>query len=146
MNLHYLAERDLPALIDILNDFNLITQDIDINSQIYMGIEIEGRYAAVGGLEFHFPYALIRSMAVCRRHQGKGHARLIYHALQEHAFYHHISELYLLTETAEKFFTKLGFESVKRPTVPDVIKTTSQFSSLCTDDAVVMKKRITPSV
>jgi len=48
--------------------------------------------------------------------------------------------LYLLTTTAESFFQNFGYRTVERSLVPDLIQETVEFSSLCPDDATVMKK------
>lgn len=50
--------------------------------------------------------------------------------------------LYLLTDTAEAFFERLGYTRVARETVPLGIQQTEEFSSLCPDDAAVMKKEL----
>ena len=144
MQVQQLYENDEKQLVELLNCFNLITHDIDFNNQIYVGLQQNNNYAAVGGLELHPPYALMRSVAVRHQDQGKGYAKFICEALTSHAIKNDIHYLYLLTETAEDFFSKIGFIPVKRLTVPALIKNTNQFSSLCPDTAAVMKKQIIP--
>jgi amino-acid N-acetyltransferase len=53
-----------------------------------------------------------------------------------------IKELYLLTNTAEGFFSKIGFNKVERDNVPDSIRATKEFQSLCPSTAACMAKRI----
>ena len=44
--------------------------------------------------------------------------------------------------TGSEFFAKEGFETINREIVPDTIKSTSEFSSVCPSSAIVMKKKI----
>jgi amino-acid N-acetyltransferase len=53
-----------------------------------------------------------------------------------------VKELYLLTTTAEKFFPKLGFDSIDRDNVPTPIQATEEFSSICPSTAVCMVKKL----
>ncbi len=50
--------------------------------------------------------------------------------------------LYLLTTTAKDFFNKEGYIVVNRDEVPEPIKNSSEFSSVCPSTAIVMKKEI----
>ena len=45
-----------------------------------------------------------------------------------------------LTETAARFFSKLGYQVVGRGEVPQAIRVTREFSNLCPDTAIVMFK------
>ena len=128
----------------MLSNFNLITQDIDFINHYYIGLPSCQCYAAAGGLEFHFPYALVRSVVVLPRYQRRGYARIICNALSARAIRNNIEELYLLTESAQGFFEKVGFAAVDRSNVPAPIRNTGQFSSLCPADAVIMKKQLIP--
>ncbi|MEQ8534295.1 MAG: tyrosine protein phosphatase, partial [Imperialibacter sp.] len=53
-----------------------------------------------------------------------------------------ITELYLLTTTASKFFERIGYKVADRNTAPDAIKNTSEFSDLCPSSAVFMHKAL----
>lgn len=142
MDVHYLSKKDHPKLIELLNHFNLVTQDIDYNNQLFVSLRQNKCISAIGGLEFHMPYALVRSVAVHPEYQGNGYARIICEALSRQAMSRNVRDLYLLTETAQGFFSKAGFVAVERSVVPDIIKATVQFSTLCPDEAVVMRKQL----
>jgi mannose-6-phosphate isomerase-like protein (cupin superfamily) len=51
-----------------------------------------------------------------------------------------IERLYLLTTTAERFFTRLGFQRCGRSDAPPEIQATSQFRSVCPTSAVCMAR------
>ncbi len=53
-----------------------------------------------------------------------------------------IEALVLLTETAEAFFTRHGYLVIERESVPDEIKQSAEFQSLCPDSAICMTKSL----
>jgi amino-acid N-acetyltransferase len=50
-----------------------------------------------------------------------------------------MKEVYLLTNTAFLYFLKFGFNEAIREQVPEAIKASSEFSSVCPSSAHVMK-------
>ena len=53
-----------------------------------------------------------------------------------------VSELYLLTETAEAWFLRLGYVSVARDAVPVSLMASPEFSGACPDSAAVLHKTL----
>jgi amino-acid N-acetyltransferase len=51
---------------------------------------------------------------------------------------HQVTNVYLLTETTSTFFSKLGFLQVPRSDVPENIKRSIEFTTLCPDTDTVM--------
>ena len=49
-----------------------------------------------------------------------------------------VKSVYLLTSSASSYFATLGYKPVARNIVPDVIKATTQYSSVCPDSATIM--------
>jgi protein-tyrosine-phosphatase len=72
--------------------------------------------------------------------RGQGIARALCSRVETHAAQQEIHALYLLTTTAETFFAGLGFGRANRDTIPEAIRSTAEFSSLCPDSAAVMVK------
>jgi amino-acid N-acetyltransferase len=62
--------------------------------------------------------------------------------LEEQASSTGITTMYLLTETADKYFSKKGYSTITRGEVPDELKGSSEFSHVCPVSAVVMKKEL----
>ena len=140
MNAIYPAP-DLTDLFQILDKNDLPTRDLaelDLNHFFSCGesADIKG----VVGVEVYGSDGLLRSLAVDPRGQGQGTGTALLEHLYAHATSVGISELYLLTETAEAYFQRQGFEHVSRALVPEAIKQTREFSSLCPDSAAVMRK------
>ena len=98
---------------------------------------------AVAGLEVCCDNALLRSVAVrddWQRH-GLGH-QLVQRAVCE-AESRGIQALYLLTMTAEHYFTSFGFGHVARDAVPAEIANTLEFRSACPASATAMTRTLT---
>jgi len=86
-------------------------------------------------------HALLRSFVVAEKMRGRGLGKALVLAVENLARKRNISQLYLLTETAETFFKSLGYETISRDQAPQAITQTSEFSGLCPDDAALMVKR-----
>ena len=96
------------------------------------------------GLEVVGTDALLRSLAVAEKFRRQGVAGMLMEAIQRYARSQRLTMLYLLTLTAEAFFTRQGFEHAARDAAPAGIRATREFESLCPDTAVCMRKRIRP--
>jgi amino-acid N-acetyltransferase len=51
-----------------------------------------------------------------------------------------VAELLLLTESAESWFTRLGYEVIDREAVPADVAGSVEFSTACADTAVAMRR------
>jgi len=91
------------------------------------------------GLEVYGESALLRSLAVHPDRQNKGLGSFLVQEITLKAKNLGITRLFLLTETAEKLFTKLGFEHVTRGEVPKDMLESIEFSTLCKDAPAMMK-------
>jgi len=137
------GEIHLPAIIELLRASELPIDDVheqDLSLFLVQGINDD--VEAVGGLERHGDTALLRSVATARASRGKGLATTIVRELERIAARDGIKELYLLTESAAGYFETLGYVTRTREDVPQPIRDSRQFSSLCPDSATVMCKRV----
>ncbi len=94
------------------------------------------------GLEIYNDKALLRSLAVAGAHQGQGFGQKLYFAIIEKAREHGIREIYLLTETAEKFFANQGFEKISRDSADVKVKESIEFRSACPETASCMLMKL----
>ena len=79
------------------------------------------------GLEKYDSVALLRSAVVAPNHRGSGVGRQLVEQVMERAEEAGISELYLLTTTAENYFPRFGFTRTTRAAVPDELKASAEF-------------------
>ncbi len=133
----------LQKIIAFLTAEGLPTQDLADG--------LTGRFFAIGdqvsphgiiGLETHGQYGLLRSLVVSSASQSKGAGTALVKHVEALACDLQLQEIYLLTETAESFFAKSGYEICARGDVAEPIKNSAEFSSLCPDSATVMKKTL----
>lgn len=130
---------DLSLIRDLLKRNYLVFRDIkNKNVELFWAYE-DSAHVGIIGLEKHDGIGLLRSLVVIQDYRNKGYGRKICNSLIEHAKSLGIDELYLLTQTARKFFEKIGFSVVKRKDVPIQIRNTAEFSSLCPESAICMK-------
>lgn len=100
------------------------------------------RLLGVIGLEEYNNCGLLRSMVVSKEFRNKKVASLLVQGLERYAATLDIDYMYLLTETAQEYFEKKGYEIITRDEVPTAIQTSSEFSRVCPVTAIVMKKQL----
>lgn len=89
-------------------------------------------------LELYQENALLRSVGVDSSFRGQGLGERLVKSAVELAMHHKVSHVYLLTETAGGFFSKLGFKLIQRSDVPEEVRRSVEFTTLCPDTATVM--------
>jgi amino-acid N-acetyltransferase len=129
---------DLTKIKSLLEIVNLPSDDVDNLLDTFLVWDDAAIHGCVG-LEVYNQYALFRSLAVVPNNQGKGIGKALTKSIINKAKDLNVKTIYLLTETAGKFFHKHGFKTILRDEVPVVIKNTSEFSYLCPDSAICMK-------
>ena len=132
-----------PAIAALLSESGLPTDDL--SEQDISLFRIEGthdRLVAVGGLQPFDDVALMRSVATAASMRGRGLAGTIVDELESLAQERGFCSLYLLTESAARFFESRGYLPVDRSDVPSAIQKSRQFASLCPDSAIVMWKQL----
>ena len=133
-----LGSGDLALLENLLRSHHLPTEDCAEQRHNFCGVFDQGDLVAAGGLEPAANYALLRSVVVQERYRSRGLARAVSEFLINQARSEGRKAVYLLTETAETYFEKLGFSRLDRTQVPLEIRQTRQFASLCPDTASCM--------
>lgn len=132
---------DAASVIALLAEARLPCADIsEAMLEHFLGCGERDALGGVIGLEVHGEFGLLRSLVVRPASQRAGHGRALVEALELHAAARGVEALYLLTETAARFFSKLGYQVVGRGEVPHAIRMTREFSNLCPDTAIVMFK------
>jgi amino-acid N-acetyltransferase len=137
------SQDDLRAIESLLLENGLPTDDL--NTQDLSLFRMEGssdKPYAVGGLERFGSHAIIRSIATTPSMRGRGIASKIVAELEKMSVEVGIETIYLLTESADIFFERKGYSPVERRDVPQSVRQSRQFLSLCPDSARVMRKRV----
>ncbi len=138
MRLIRVEDRDLGAIEAALRDAGLPFDDLrEAGRQFYRGPP-----GCFVGLEIFGEDALLRSMVVPATERGKGVGQRMVAALIECARAHGICRLWLLTTTAEPFFTACGFARAERVEAPAPIRGTREHRDLCPASATLMTLEI----
>jgi len=137
------TDRDLPKVKSFLVENGLPDRGIEeyIRDFVIAQDEIRG-WIGVAGLETHGNNGLLRSVAVSEHSRGKGVGRALVNAVLTDARARGLRTVYLLTDDASDYFERLGFRIVDRKDVDAAIKTSVEFTEVCPDTAVVMRKTI----
>lgn len=128
----------IPTIEQILQKEGLPYQDVGSEEiEFYMAF-CDVDFVGIVGIENFINVALLRSMVVFDKFRNQGYGCKIVNQLLEEATIKGIKEIFILTTTAEDFFNRLGFEVIERKDVPDSIKSTTEFTSLCPASAICM--------
>lgn len=133
---------DLSAVRSLLVDCGLPADDVHEHIEHFTVAKDGDDLVGVIGLEPLGRYALLRSFAVVDQYRRRGVGRELYGRLLAHARLSGVSALYLLTSTADGYFSRLGFHHVARNEVPDEVRETEEFRNLCPSTATCLAKQI----
>lgn len=134
--------QNFASLKQFLEEVDLPTEDLNEKIDLFYWQSPDGNAVACGGFEQYGEIGLLRSVAIRPGQQKKGTGSIWVSRLMDQASEMGMQDLYLLTTTAEGFFKKMGFENQDRESVPQAIKESEEFSSLCPSTAVLMHKKL----
>jgi amino-acid N-acetyltransferase len=134
---------DLPAIRSLLTEAGLPTTDVNSSPGLRLWVAEDGS-ALVGviGLEQYLSAGLLRSLVVSPHHRKRGLARRLVDTVKGHAKAADLKQLALLTETADRFFEALGYRLIDRQSVPEDVRQSAEFRTLCPLSARCMAKVI----
>lgn len=134
---------DYPAVIKILENLDLPVGGVkDQFENFIILLKDESELIGCAGLEIYKSSGLVRSVAIVPAYQKKKLGSLLVQAVEAQAKTNNLKNLFLLTETAEKFFLKYGYTTISRSQVPTEIQGSFEYTVACKESAIVMKKDI----
>jgi amino-acid N-acetyltransferase len=136
------TDRDLPAIRSLLERLHLPLAGVDDRVQTMLVAREGEQVVGTAALELYADGALLRSVAVDPRQQGKQIGHQLTDAALRLAATHGADTVFLLTTTAERFFPKFGFEQITRDDVPASVRGSVEFQSACPASAIVMRKHL----
>ena len=136
---------DFAAIRVLLSAAGLPTEDLDTATALRLWVATDGPLIAGAiGLESYGTAGLLRSLIVAPSHRKHGLGSALIEAVEREARADGAKLLVLLTQTAEPFFGRLGYQATERGRVPAEIKRSAEFASLCPASAVCMTKSLAP--
>lgn len=140
LTLRRACAHDLGAVEDLLTKSNLPVSGVDDLMDSFIVAERDGRVMGAAGVERAGEYGLLRSVVVDPAARGRGVGRALVERVTAESEENGVRELYLLTTSAEKYFSTHGFTKMTRDAAPKEIQNTAEFTDLCPSSAVVMRR------
>ncbi len=129
------------AVKNLLTESNLPSSDLTADHlEHFFGCGPKERLNGVVGLEIYSKVALLRSLAVAQELRGSGFGKALVAEAESYARSRDVTEIYLLTSTAERFFERLGYRRASREAAPEAIQRTREFADLCPSSSAFMVK------
>ena len=135
---------EFEAIVQLLRDSELPVCDLTIEHAVLFQVIVDDAGGLIGScaVEPHGSSGLLRSLAVLESLRGRGAGSQLVSAVEAAARDAGIRDLYLLTTTARVFFERLGYVPIERAGVPEAIKRSTEYCSICPDSAAVLRKRL----
>lgn len=146
LNIQIFEPKNIKTVTEFLTIYKLPVSDLmEGNTELFLAYDEEELVATIG-LEKYGSTGLLRSLAVKESYRNLQLADKMIRGLFAVCESQQITDVYLLTTTAEKYFLKKGFLQVDRESVPHSIKQSREFRSICPASAVVMHRRVDTSI
>jgi amino-acid N-acetyltransferase len=140
MTIQKATEQDRGAIITLLQSQKLPSGDLPPVLETFFIATEENKLIGAVGLERYGSYGLLRSMVVHPDYRNRQIAEKMVQQVEQTASDSGITVIYLLTQTAEKYFSKRGYALTTRENVPQALFQSSEFSHVCPVSATVMQK------
>lgn len=135
--------RDWDAIRELLVESGLPVEDLGADRlEGFLVAEDDAKLVGLIGLDVFDTTGLLRSLVVAAPARRAGLGGKLVGALEAAAETAGITELWLLTIDAERFFERHGFDVVDRDFAPGSIREADEFGRLCPGTAILMRKAI----
>jgi L-amino acid N-acyltransferase YncA len=133
---------DMPAILHLITSLDLPPEGIQ-EAMEYFWVAREGTdIVGTVGLEVYANLALLRSLAVVPGRQGSGLGRALMDTVLSYLTERQFRAVYLLTTTAESFFTRYDFRTISRSEVPAIVQQSIEFQAACPETATCMVRTL----
>ncbi|MHA2253777.1 MAG: arsenic resistance N-acetyltransferase ArsN2 [Candidatus Kariarchaeaceae archaeon] len=133
--------QDLPGVLKLLKLVDLPIEGVKEHFHNFFIVKKNKITLGCIGIEIYENVGLLRSLAIHPSFQGKGIGQQMVSKIEEYSAEKGLHNIYLLTETAEKFFLKLGYQFISREETDTKIKQSIEFTTLCSSSPVMVKDR-----
>jgi N-acetylglutamate synthase-like GNAT family acetyltransferase len=142
MRLRELTPADTPAVHALLRACRLPVDGVPDDAALLLVAESGGCVVGVAGLELHGGDALLRSVAVAPEKRGRRIASRLCAEVEARAAPLGARRIFLLTETAQRFFARRGYAHLDRSLASPGIAASREFSAVCPESAILMSREL----
>jgi amino-acid N-acetyltransferase len=132
------GKADFEAIKRLLQEAGLPLDGVGEAEGTYLVTREGGAVIGCVGLEVYGVYGLLRSLAVSPERRGQGVGTALTRRALELAREKGLRRVFLLTMTAEAFFTRFGFAPLPREEAPAEIRGSAELSWVCPDTVILM--------
>ena len=131
-------ETDIPDLFALLQQSSLPIDGLRDHLSTVLLAREDGEVVGSAALECYGSVALLRSVSVIAHKRDQGLGEQLTRAALELAYSRGITDIYLLTETAQHYFPRFGFHAIARQEVAPAIHQSVEWTSACPETALAM--------
>ena len=136
------TEMDYTQVCSLLQSESLPTIDLERDLPHFFVKTINEEIVGSIGMEHYGESGLLRSMLVRPTFRNKGIASELVNHLSHYARDHGVRKLFLITNTAEDYFQRMGFTKVPREKVEKEVLQSKEFNGLCPATSAIMMKEL----
>lgn len=130
---------DLTDVLALLRQCELLETGVADAIDGFCVARAAGTLVGCAGLETYAEFGLLRSVAVEPSARGAGLGGRLVAKMASAATARGLSQLFLLTTTAARFFDRRGFHAVPRASVPPPVADSWEFRVGCPESALAMR-------
>lgn len=143
MQLRRAESRDWPRIVALLTAARLPTDDLSESSVgAFQVAEAGDIVVGAVAVEKYGRDGLLRSLVVDPTWRGQGAGRRLIALAESGAAADGIDSLTLLTGTARRLFTTLGYRDIARGAAPAAVQASAEFTHLCPASSDCLYKRL----
>lgn len=136
------AESDLAGIRSMLMDAGLPVADLNTAAVRFWVARDAAEISGAVGVETFGNAGLLRSLVVAPGGRTHGTGSALVCAAEASMRMNGLQSLVLLTQSAEAFFEKRGYVRTPREKIPERIRQSGEFKTLCPASAVCMSKSL----
>ncbi|RPI23111.1 MAG: GNAT family N-acetyltransferase [Actinobacteria bacterium] len=133
---------DLPAVWAMLDGAGLPTTGVDPADLTLLVADEGGVAVGAAAVEAHSSHGLLRSVVVDPELRRRSLGTALVAAAVAEAEDAGLDDLWLLTETAEGFFSSHGWQRMTAADLPAAVRLSPEYTAHCSDSAVVMVREL----
>lgn len=134
------TDDDLPAVLALLGDAGLPIMGVaESFTRSVVAVAPDGHLLGCAGLERHGGVGLLRSVAVDPTQRGHGLGARLTAVVIAAARAEGLHTLYLLTETADRYFPRLGFVPIPREKADPALHASAEWREACPTSARLLR-------
>jgi len=128
------------AIINLLQAERLPVEDLPVNLPNFFIAMDNGLVLGAIGMEIYGRDGLLRSLVVKSEYRKMKIAAGLINEVEKLGRCIGLHTIYLLTETAQKYFAGKGYQLIERKEAPQLLQHSPEFSHVCPASAALMKK------